>query len=171
MNPDGRERKIVNLHREPAQTPGLDRRFAAEQWESVPKAVWQQARSEALDRIDRSAAFEGYGFDIDPQAAALTVQNAKKAGVDSHLHVEVRDVAAHRGIPDAVTVCNPPYGERMLEAKAAREIYRTMGRVLESPLYVICGDAEFEQSFGRRADKRRKLYNGMISCQLYSFYK
>ena len=151
--------------------PGLDRRFAAEQWDCVPKSAWQNARSEALDRIDRSAAFEGYGFDVDPQAVALTMQNARKAGVDSFLRVEQRDIAAHSPVPGAVTVCNPPYGERMLEAKAAREIYRTMGRVLDAPLYVICGDGEFEQYFGRRADKRRKLYNGMISCQLYCYFK
>ncbi|MBP0974046.1 MAG: class I SAM-dependent RNA methyltransferase [Oscillospiraceae bacterium] len=150
--------------------PGLDRRFAAEQWESIPAEVWRTARAEALDRIDRSAAFEGYGFDIDPEAVRLTEANAKKAGVADLLHIECRDVADHKPVQNALTFCNPPYGERMLEQEAARTIYRTMGKVLTDPLYVICADGEFEKYFGRKADKRRKLYNGMISCQLYCYF-
>lgn len=150
--------------------PGLDRRFAAEQWESVPAEVWRTARAEALDRIDRNAAFEGFGWDIDPDAVRLTLENAKKAGVEKYLHVERRDVADFKPVQEALTFCNPPYGERMLEQNDARKIYRTMGRVLTEPLYVICADAEFEKYFGRPADKRRKLYNGMISCQLYSYF-
>ncbi len=150
--------------------PGLDRRFAAEQWESVPRKVWQEARAEALDRIDHSIAFEGFGFDADPHAIALTMDNAKKAGVDKYIHVERRDIADFQPIPDAITVCNPPYGERMLEMQEAREVYRTMGKVLKTPAYIICGDEDFERAFGRKADKRRKLYNGMISCQLYSYF-
>jgi putative N6-adenine-specific DNA methylase len=150
--------------------PGLDRRFISEQWECIPKSAWQQARAEALDRIDRTAAFEGYGYDIDPEAVALTLANARKAGVEKLIHVEQRDISAFTPVPQAVTFCNPPYGERMLEQTAARSIYRTMGQVLTPPLYVICGDEDFERRFGRKADKRRKLYNGMISCQLYCYF-
>lgn len=149
--------------------PGLDRRFQAEQWDSVPAQVWRDARAEALDRIDRSCAFEGYGFDCDPAAVKLTLDNAKKAGVAEHLHVEVRDVAEFQPVPDAVIFTNPPYGERMLEQSDARKIYRIMGKVLTSPAYIICGDNEFEQYYGKKAAKRRKLYNGMISCQLYCY--
>ena len=69
--------------------PGLDRRFISEQWDCVPKTAWQEARMEALDRIDRSVGFEGYGFDIDPAAVQLTMDNAKKAGVDKFLHIEL----------------------------------------------------------------------------------
>ena len=150
--------------------PGLDRRFAAEQWESVPAETWRNARAEALDRIDRNAAFEGCGFDADPAAVKLTLDNAKKAGVEKFLHVEVRDVADFQPVENAVIFTNPPYGERMLEQSDARNIYRTMGKVLTTPSYIICGDGEFERYFGKKADKRRKLYNGMISCQLYCYY-
>ncbi len=150
--------------------PGLDRRFIAEQWSCVPREAWQQARSEALDRIDRQVDFIGYGYDVDPQAVALTLDNAKKAGVDKLIRVEQRDVADFAPIPDAITICNPPYGERMLEQEDARKVYRTMGRVLQDPAYIICGDTDFEHYFGRKADKRRKLYNGMISCQLYCYF-
>ncbi len=150
--------------------PGLDRRFIAEQWDCVPKSAWHTARSEALDRIDRNVGFIGYGFDVDPQAVALTMDNAKKAGVAELICVERRDIADFQPIPDAVIVCNPPYGERMLEQQEARAVYRTMGKVLKTPAYIICGDEDFEFAFGRKADKRRKLYNGMISCQLYSYF-
>ena len=151
--------------------PGLDRRFQAEQWDSIPAQVWRDARAEALDRIDRNVAFEGFGFDVDPAAIRLTLDNAKKAGVDKLLHVEQRDVADFvKPVPEAVIFTNPPYGERMLEQNDARKIYRTMGKVLSTPAYIICGDGEFEQYFGKKADKRRKLYNGMISCQLYCYF-
>ena len=149
--------------------PGLDRRFVSEQWDCIPADISRAARAQALDRIDRNVTFEGYGYDIDPDAVNLTMENAKKAGVEQFLHVVQRDVADFRRIPDAVTFCNPPYGERMLEQNEARQIYRTMGRVLTTPLFVICGDSSFESCFGRKADKRRKLYNGMLSCQLYQY--
>ncbi len=151
--------------------PGLDRRFQAEQWGSIPQSVWQQARAGCLDRIDRNVGFTGYGFDIDPNAVRLTMDNARKAGVDKLIRVEQRDVKDYRSPAEqAVIFCNPPYGERMLEQEEARQVYRTMGKVLPRPAYIICGDADFERSFGTKADKRRKLYNGMISCQLYCYF-
>ncbi|MBR1555277.1 MAG: class I SAM-dependent RNA methyltransferase [Oscillospiraceae bacterium] len=150
---------------------GLDRRFISEQWDCIPVTAWQEARTEALDNITHDVDFIGYGFDADPDAISLTLANAKKAGVEKYIRVQQRDIADFQPIPDAVTVCNPPYGERMLELSDARRIYRTMGKVLSSPAYIICGDTDFEQYFGRKADKRRKLYNGMISCQLYCYFK
>lgn len=150
--------------------PGLDRRFISEQWDCIPQSVWQNARSEALDKITHDVDFIGYGFDIDADAVALTLANAKKAGVEKYIRVQQRDIADFQPVPDAVTVCNPPYGERMLELNDARRIYRTMGKLLSSPAYIICADTEFESYFGRKADKRRKLYNGMIQCQLYSYF-
>ena len=149
--------------------PGLDRRFVSEQWGCVPKSVWQNARAEALDNITHDVDFIGYGYDIDPEAVALTMANAKKAGVEKYIRVSQRDIRNFRPVTDAVTVCNPPYGERMLEQEEARKLYETMGNVLNAPLYVICGDTDFEKYFGRKADKRRKLYNGMIACQLYCY--
>ena len=150
---------------------GLDRRFIAEQWDCIPKNVWQNARTEALDNITHDVDFMGYGYDIDENAVDLTLANAKKAGVEKYIQVKQADIRKFKPIPNATTVCNPPYGERMLEQKQAREIYQTMGKVLQKPLYIICGDSEFESYFGKKADKRRKLYNGMISCQLYCYFK
>ena len=151
--------------------PGLDRRFISEQWSCVPSSVWQNARSQALDAITHDVDFMGYGFDIDAEAVALTLANAKKAGVEKYIQVQQRDISDFKSIPDAVTICNPPYGERMLELNDARRIYRTMGKVLNTPAYIICADNEFETYYGQKADKRRKLYNGMIQCQLYCYFK
>ncbi|MDE7122247.1 MAG: class I SAM-dependent RNA methyltransferase, partial [Oscillospiraceae bacterium] len=133
--------------------------------------IWQDARTEALDLITRDVDFIAYGSDLDPDAVALTMANAKKAGIENHIRVKQRNISDFKPIPDAITICNPPYGERMLEQKDARRIYQTMGKVLQNPLYIISGDTEFEDYFGRKADKRRKLYNGMISCQLYCYFK
>ena len=113
---------------------------------------------------------------IDPEAVELAQHNAKQAGVDARIEVVQRDIKDFF-IPKekGVVICNPPYGERLLDIKAAQEIYRTMGKVFGQGFphryYIISPDMEFERSFGRKADKRRKLYNGMIPCQLYMYFK
>ena len=156
--------------------PGLRRRFSAEKWSWLPQKVWQQERHRAFDLIQRDATFHAYGSDIDPEAVELAQHNAKQAGVDARIEVVQRDIKDFF-IPKekGVVICNPPYGERLLDMKAAQEIYRTMGKVFRQGFphryYIISPDMEFERSFGRKADKRRKLYNGMIPCQLYMYFK
>ena len=156
--------------------PGLRRRFSAEKWSWLPQKVWQQERHRAFDLIQRDATFHAYGSDIDPEAVELARHNAKQAGVDARIEVVQRDIKDFF-IPKekGVVICNPPYGERLLDMKAAQEIYRTMGKVFGQGFphryYIISPDMEFERSFGRKADKRRKLYNGMIPCQLYMYFK
>ena len=156
--------------------PGLRRRFSAEKWSWLPQKVWQQERHRAFDLIQRDATFHAYGSDIDPEAVELAQHNAKQAGVDARIEVVQRDIKDFL-IPKekGVVICNPPYGERLLDIKAAQEIYRTMGKVFGQGFphryYIISPDMEFERSFGRKADKRRKLYNGMIPCQLYMYFK
>ena len=156
--------------------PGLRRRFSAEKWSWLQQKVWQQERHRAFDLIQRDATFHAYGSDIDPEAVELAQHNAKQAGVDARIEVVQRDIKDFF-IPKekGVVICNPPYGERLLDIKAAQEIYRTMGKVFRQGFphryYIISPDMEFERSFGRKADKRRKLYNGMIPCQLYMYFK
>ncbi len=156
--------------------PGLRRRFSAEKWSWLQQKVWQQERHRAFDLIQRDATFHAYGSDIDPEAVELAQHNAKQAGVDARIEVVQRDIKDFF-IPKekGVVICNPPYGERLLDMKAAQEIYRTMGKVFRQGFphryYIISPDMEFERSFGRKADKRRKLYNGMIPCQLYMYFK
>lgn len=156
--------------------PGMRRRYIAESWKEIPGMIWEKERENAKDVIDRTVAFQANGFDIDPEAVALTLDNAKKAGVLTHLKAEQRDIAVFDGSAQyGCVVCNPPYGERLFDVKHARTLYRTMGRQFMSKrgwsYLVISPEPEFEKDFGRRADKRRKLYNGMIQCQLYQYYK
>lgn len=156
--------------------PGLHRNFTAESWETVPEALWRRERDRArsLERLD--APFRGEGFDIDPAAVELSLSNARKAGVESCITVQVRDIRAFSQEDQyGCVVCNPPYGERLLDVRQAQEIYRVMGKVFRPKrgwsFGVISPDGDFESLFGRRADKRRKLYNGMIQCQYYQYFK
>ncbi|MCI6248831.1 class I SAM-dependent RNA methyltransferase [bacterium] len=155
--------------------PGLRRRFAAEQFAFVPAALWAEQRQKALAQVRTDAAFEGVGSDIDPAAVALAAANAKLAGVGDCCHFEVRDVKDFVPRPGAVVLTNPPYGERLGDAAGAAALARTLGQVWNaSPaagLYAITADADFEAHFGKKATKRRKIYNGMIPCQLYMYYE
>ena len=158
--------------------PGINRHFAAEQWSCWPAETWQQERARCLDEIRRDATFEAYGSDIDPEAVRLTIENANNAGVGGRVHVEQRDMRKFE-FPKAerklIVLCNPPYGERLLDIKEAEALYRDLGRVLQPgegrSFNIISPHDEFESLFGRKADRRRKLYNGMIKCQLYMYFK
>lgn len=153
---------------------GINRRFAAEKWGSIPSSVWQEERKRAIDGVDRSAEFRAIGFDIDDAAVALTLDNAHKAGIKSRIRVEQADIDKFVQPEDSIVICNPPYGERLLELREAEDIYRRMGRVLgkggSRQSYIISPHEQFEQFFGESAKKRRKLYNGMIKCQLYMYF-
>ncbi len=156
--------------------PGLRRSFAAESWDDARGAVWRAERERAESRICRDKGFHATGYDVDPAAVALTLENAKKAGVEELIQARTRDIRDFREDGRfGCVVCNPPYGERLMDVTAARELYRTMGKVFERrpgwSYGIITPDEEFENIFGRRADKRRKLYNGMIKCQFYQYFK
>ena len=156
--------------------PGLRRYFAAERFDFIPKAVWQEERMSAQDKILHDIDFTATGFDIDEKAVALTLQNAKKAGVAKYVKASVADVRDFK-MPEgrSLLITNPPYGERLLDIREAEELYKVMGErfVKESgkKYFVISPHDEFEKFFGRTADKRRKLYNGMIKCQCYMYFK
>ena len=154
--------------------PGLRRRFAAEQFDFVPAAVWREQRQKALDETKLDAAFEGIGYDIDPAAVALANANAKLAGVGERCHFEAADVKDFTAAQNAIVLTNPPYGERLGDAAEAAGLARTLGQVWQrhpgQGLYAITADADFETHFGKKAARRRKIYNGMIPCQLYMYF-
>ena len=155
--------------------PGIRRRFAAMHWDSIPEAVWNEERHRAAE-FQRTVEFEAVGGDIDPQMMPLVADNAAKAGVGDCVRASVADLRDFRPTGESgVVLCNPPYGERMLDRREAQDIVRLMGRVfVPKPGWsyaIISPDEEFETLFGRPADKRRKLYNGMLKCQLYMYYK
>lgn len=157
--------------------PGIYRRFAVESWDSSPNKIWQQERERAVSLARKeNVTFHGYGRDIDPEAISLTHDNAKKAGVGQLITsavADVRDFVVHT--EKSVVVCNPPYGERMLNPAETEQLYRDMGKVFtpsETTAYFIISSLEnFESLFGRQADKRRKLYNGMVKCNLYMYFR
>lgn len=155
--------------------PGLRRHFSSESWEQVGAGLWKQEREQALSEVVKDYAFKAQGYDIDAGAVALTVDNAKKAGVISRVQGMKQDIRDFKQPEGAITVCNPPYGERMLELREAEELYKRMGEVLrpskESPCFIITPHEDFEKFFGRKADKKRKLYNGMIKCDLYMYFR
>ncbi len=155
--------------------PGLRRKFASQNWNQIGDRIWNDARTEALDLIDRQGEFKAFGFDIDDIAVDLTQSNARKAGVGSKLVIKQADISRFKQPDNSITFCNPPYGERMLEIKDAERLYKSLGERLnpsrERPCYIITPHEEFEKFFGKKADKRRKLYNGMIKCQLYMYFK
>mgnify|MGYP000842957296 CR=1 FL=1 len=161
--------KALNL------APGLRRRFAAEHFDFVPADLWAEQRQKALAESKLDVGFEAFGYDIDPAAVALANANAKLAGVEKRCHFEVADVADFAAKPEAIVLTNPPYGERMNTIEGAAKLARTLGQQMaEHPcagLYAITADMEFESHYGKRANKRRKMYNGMIPCQLYMYYE
>ena len=156
--------------------PGLRRRFAAEKWAQIDAEAWKLEREAAMSNICMERKFLAFGSDIDPAALELTQANAKKAGVPGRIQVTRRDIRDFTlaGESGAV-ICNPPYGERLLDVQQAEVLYREMGRVFPRQAgwsySIISPDDDFEARFGRVADRRRKLYNGMIKCQLYMYFK
>jgi putative N6-adenine-specific DNA methylase len=157
-------------------SPGLMRRFSCEKWSCFPEDIFKQERAAAKALIRKDVEFHGIGYDIDQKSVNLTRENAKKAHVDDLIKVLKQDVRRLR-IPNdpIITICNPPYGERMLEKEQAEELYQILGEkftpVSGHSYYIITSHPEFESFFGRNADKKRKLYNGMLQCQFYMYYK
>ena len=155
------------------RAPGLNRPFAAERFAWMPEKAWADARTEAKD-LEFRGNYRILGSDNDPQCVSLSMANARKAGVADS--VEFRDGDATKmSLPtDAgILICNPPYGQRMLEQQSAQRLYAALGRHLKYAdgwsKYIITSEPEFEHYFGRRADKKRKLYNGMIKCDYYMY--
>jgi len=155
------------------RAPGLGRSFAAQKWSCVDPALWQQARMEALDKEFRGN-YRILGTDIDPESLAIARSNAKKAGVDRWIEFREADSTKLNAPASAgVIVTNPPYGERMLEQRQAQQLYRAFGRHVRYldgwSMSLISSEPEFEVYFGRKADKKRKLYNGRLQCNVYQY--
>jgi putative N6-adenine-specific DNA methylase len=140
-----------------------------------PKAIWDAERAAARAR-EFHGEYHIYASDIDPEAVEIARKNARRAGVEDLITFSVADACAFsRETERGVIVTNPPYGERLLDRQQAESIYRDFGAALAGKenwsLYLLSSDPEFERCFGRSADKKRKLYNGMIKCDLYMYYK
>ena len=155
------------------KAPGMFRRFSAEAFSWMDPSVWGDVRAEAKSR-EFQGDYRILGSDNDPKCISLAMSNARKAGVENVVKFTDGD-ATKMDLPAAegVLICNPPYGQRMMEQKSAQQLYAALGRHLKYAdgwkKYIITSEPEFEHFFGKRADKKRKLYNGMIKCDYYMY--
>ena len=155
--------------------PGARRHFAAETYPWIEGRLWTDAREEAREGI-RESGFEVFASDIDENALAIAKDNAYRAGVLNSMKIFCRDARTIRAPGRRGTiVTNPPYGERLGSMEEVESLYRDIGRHFRTlepwQAYIITSHEGFEKLYGRRADKVKKLYNGMIPCFLYQFYK
>ena len=155
---------------------GANRNFSAERFEQLNADIWDEERERAKSLIITESDFKAIGSDIDKGALEIARQNALRAGVSDYIELKRADVKFFTPETDRGTViCNPPYGERMMTPEEVSKLIKELGRVFPKKhgfsYSVISPQEDFEELFGRRADKRRKLYNGMIKCQLYMYFK
>lgn len=155
--------------------PGIRRSFAFEKYDFIDKKCVMQARNIAMGNI-RDKTYNIFASDIDNSMCTLTRRNAGIAGVEKHITIQNMDIKDLNFDDEyATVVINPPYGERLLSMEDANNLYKTMGKVLlphtKWKYYIITANEDFEKMFGKIADKKRKLYNGMLKCDLYQYFK
>lgn len=155
--------------------PGMNREFLSQDWESiVPKKVWYEAIEEAHDLVDLSVETAIQGYDIDEKVIAVARENARRAGVEKLIHFQQRPVAQLRHPKKyGFIITNPPYGERLEDKKDLPALYEQIGAAYAGlddwSMYLITSYEDAERYIGRKADKNRKLYNGMIRTYFYQF--
>ena len=155
--------------------PGMNREFTSDSWDKViPKKAWYNAYDEARDLVRHNVELNIQGYDLDPEIVKCAMANAKAAEVDKYIHFQARDVKDLRNPKHyGFIITNPPYGERLEEKEALPALYRTIGesfKALEDwSMYLITSYEEAEKYVGRKADKNRKIYNGMIKSYFYQF--
>ena len=156
--------------------PGLNRSFAAEQWDNIPPTIWEQARQAARAAIDHEIVLDLHGYDVDPDAIPVAKENAKKAGVGQDITFEQKDVKQlWIDRQHGILITNPPYGQRLAEFQELNQIYislhKTFRKKLGWSVYVLTADKKFPDYFKRaRPDRVRKLYNGTIEVNYYQYY-
>ncbi|HIY00853.1 MAG TPA: class I SAM-dependent RNA methyltransferase [Candidatus Blautia faecipullorum] len=155
--------------------PGMNRSFLAEEWRHlVPRKCWYDAREEANDRVNLTVETDIQGYDIDEEAIRAARANAKLAGVEKLIHFQRRPVKElHHPKPYGFIITNPPYGERLEEKAALGQLYREIGESFSHldkwSMYLITSYDRAENDIGRKADKNRKIYNGMLKTYYYQF--
>jgi putative N6-adenine-specific DNA methylase len=157
------------------RAPGLNREFSAQKWRWLPEKLWGEEKDRAISR-EYHGEYDIWGGDIDPKAVDIARSNAVKAGVEQSVRFQVAD--ASQFAPTEAkgrVVTNPPYGERIMEKREAEGLYAAFGRAWKQvpagwSLYLLSSHTEFERTFGKNADKKRKLYNGMLKCDLFQYF-
>ncbi len=155
--------------------PGMNRTFISEQWPTIPRDCWREARKETHDRADYNRNLDISGTDINSKIIDSARKNAAEAGVDDLIHFQVRTLADLSSKKKyGKVICNPPYGQRLSERKEVEKLYEQMGRIFNKldtwSFYIITAHENFESFFGKKATKRRKLYHGNIKVQYYQYF-
>jgi putative N6-adenine-specific DNA methylase len=155
--------------------PGMGRSFAAEAWPFLPAAAWTGERGRARAEARRGAGARILGSDRDPRMVELAGRNARAAGIEDLVRFRAAPLADFRADGDhGCIVCNPPYGERLGDAAQAEALYREMGRLYQSlptwSFFALSAREDFPRSFGQRASRNRKLYNGNMRCWFYQYF-
>ncbi|GAB6085599.1 THUMP domain-containing class I SAM-dependent RNA methyltransferase [Alkaliphilus crotonatoxidans] len=154
--------------------PGINRNFASEEWPVIPRELWREARRETHDLAMFDRPLRIYGSDIDGEVLKLARYHIEEAQLETDIHVQKLSVAELRSRFDyGCIICNPPYGERLGEQREVAALYRKMGEVFSKldtwSHYIITSHPEFESLYGKKAGRRRKLYNGRIECTYYQY--
>ena len=155
--------------------PGMNRSFMAEAWTNlIPKKQWYEAVTEAGDLMDDTVCTDIQGYDIDPAMVKAARENAREAGVDHMIHFQARPVSGlNHPKKYGFILTNPPYGERLEEKEALPKLYREIGTAWERldawSMFLISGYEDTEKYIGQKADKNRKIYNGMLKTYFYQF--
>lgn len=155
--------------------PGINRSFTAQNWGNlIPQELWQDCFEEARELIDMDISVDIQGYDIDGDIVKAARENARRAGVDHLIHFQQRPLSAlSHPKKYGFLISNPPYGERMEEKEALPELYREIGEAIQRlnswSSYLITAYEEAEHFIGRKADKNRKIYNGMMKTYYYQF--
>ncbi len=155
--------------------PGLNRNFISEEWDFISKELWKRIKKEAYEAIEYDRELSIYGYDRDVRVINVAMNNGIEAGVDDCIHFQKRSVEELSSKKKyGYLICNPPYGERLSEKREVEGLYREMGKVFTQldtwSYYVITSHEGFQESFGKKADKNRKLYNGRIKCYYYQYF-
>ncbi len=155
--------------------PGMNRDFTAQEWVNlIPKKTWYEATGEAQDLADPHVEADIQGYDIDGDVIRVARENAKRAGVDHLIHFQKRSIRELRHPKKyGFVIMNPPYGERMEDKRDLPKLYEQIGEAYRNldawSLYIITGYEDTERYVGRNADKKRKIYNGMLKTNFYQF--
>ncbi len=156
--------------------PGINRSFVSEKFPQIDQSWWSDARDEAHDNIKNDCRFEAYASDISPECVKITRDNIYRAGMGKYIKAFERDaLTIVTGGRRGTIVCNPPYGERLLSPEKIKKLYSDMGKhfmTLDNwQIYIISSADDFERLYGKKADKVRRLYNGMIRCGYYQYFR
>ncbi|MDB8791646.1 class I SAM-dependent RNA methyltransferase [Romboutsia sp. 1001216sp1] len=160
--------KAINM------APGMNREFISEKWRTIDKKIWWDVRKDAYEKINEDIDFKIYGYDIDEETIEIAKENAEIAGVDQYIEFNVLDATKFKSDEEyGFIITNPPYGERLEDKESVQMLYRNLGnaffRLRNWSYYLITSYDEFEKEFGKQADKKRKLYNGMLKTNLYQY--